>query len=127
MPGISLTHCLCFQAWAFVLMWCMDRCCGQSGRCKEECCEATLTAMSCVAIPTLLISEVLLLIMAFRIFGEEGQHCLDHDAAEGMVHLLKHARAYVTFQLILQPLCCSCLCIVSCLGDGQGRCPCQRR
>jgi hypothetical protein len=42
-------------AWAFVMMWFMDRCCARAGRCKDECCESILNVMTCVAIPTFLV------------------------------------------------------------------------
>ncbi len=69
------TVCFVIPTWLYVLMWVMDRCCGDGRTCKEECCEYLVGGITCIALPALIAYEILLIVMAFKVFGGKAEHC----------------------------------------------------
>lgn len=69
------TACFVVPTWLYALMWLMDRCCGDGRTCKQECCEYLVGGITCLALPALAVYEVLLIIMAYKVFAGKAEHC----------------------------------------------------
>lgn len=80
------TACFVLPTWLYVLMWVMDRCCGDGRTCKEECCEYLVGGLTCLALPVLVAYEFLLIDMAFKVFGGQAEHCEMEGGARPAFH-----------------------------------------
>ena len=80
------TACFVLPTWLYVLMWVMDRCCGDGRTCKEECCEYLVGGLTCLALPVLVAYEFLLIDMAFKVFGGQAEHCEMEGGAQPASH-----------------------------------------